>query len=110
MSVASTASMALAADGVGRQPRAHHRRGDTARKSARHLRAIGAGTLVVANRTRSRAEVLAASVDASVTDWDALAAQIGRADAIISAVNAPGWVITLDQLRDRVPAARRVSS
>lgn len=78
--------------------------GDTARKSARHLRAIGAGTLVVANRTRSRAEVLAASVDGRVTDWDALPHEIGRADAIISAVHATGWVITLDQLRCRVPA------
>ena len=79
--------------------------GDTARKSARHLRAIGAGTLVIANRTRSRAEGLAASVDADVADWDALPREIARADAIVSAVTAPGWVITLDQLRRRIPVA-----
>ena len=79
--------------------------GDTARKSARHLRAIGAGTLVIANRTRSRAEGLAAPLAAGVADWDALSHEIGRADAIISAVTASGWVITLDQLRRRAPAA-----
>lgn len=79
--------------------------GDTARKCARHLRAIGAGTLVIANRTRSRAEGLAASLDADVAEWDALPHEIARADAIVSAVTAPGWVTTLDQLRMRIPAA-----
>ena len=79
--------------------------GDTARKCARHLRAIGAGTLMIANRTRSRAESLAASLDGAVVDWDTLPREIARADAIVSAVNAPGWVITLDQLRARIPTA-----
>ena len=51
----------------------------------------------------SRAEGLAQSLNAGVADWDRLPHELARADAIVSAVNAPGWVITLDQLRKRAP-------
>ena len=75
--------------------------GDTARKAARYLRAAGAGSLVIANRTRSRAEAVAASVNADVADWDAIPDELARADVVISAVSASGWVVTLGQLRQR---------
>lgn len=81
--------------------------GDTARKAARHLNAIGVGRLVIANRTQSRAQDLAAPLHAEVVGLDAVPHEIARADAVISAVSAPGWVVTLDQLRRRARAAER---
>lgn len=78
--------------------------GDTARKTARHLSAIGVGSLVIANRTRSRAEELAASVNAEVAEWATLPNEVFRADAVISAVSTPAWVVTLEQLRERAQA------
>jgi glutamyl-tRNA reductase len=108
MSVASTAIQWLSAQ----MPLTGRRvliigAGDTARKAARHLNAIGVGALVIANRTRSRAGGLAASLNAEVVGLDALPHEIARADAVISAVSAPGWVVTLDQLRQRAQAAER---
>lgn len=108
MSVASTAIQWLSAQ----MPLSGRRvliigAGDTARKAARHLKAIGVHTLVIANRTRSRAEALAAALNAEVVGWDALPHELCLADVVISAVNAPGWVITLDQLRHRPQAAVR---
>ena len=108
MSVASTAVQRLSAH----MPLTGRRvliigAGDTARKAARHLGAIGVGSLVIANRTRSRAEELAASVNAEATEWAVLASEVSRADAVISAVSTPGWVVTLDQLRERAQAPGR---
>lgn len=108
MSVASTAIQRLTAH----MPVAGRRvliigAGDTARKTARHLSAIGVGSLVIANRTRARAEELAASVNAEVAEWAALPTEVRRADAVISAVSTPEWVVTLDQLRERAQAGER---
>ena len=108
MSVASTAIQQLTAH----MPVAGRRvliigAGDTARKTARLLRAIGVGPLVIANRTPARAEELAASVKAEVAEWAALPAEVRRADAVISAVSTAAWVVTLDQLRERAQASER---
>jgi len=81
--------------------------GDTARKTARHLRAIGVGSLVVTNRTRSRADNLAVSVNAAVAEWDTLPNELLRADAVISAVSTPEWVVTLEHLRERARVRER---
>ena len=75
--------------------------GDTARKVARHLRAVGAGSLVIANRTPARAVELAREVNAEAVGLDALPDEILRADAIISAVNGSEWLITRDHLQPR---------
>ena len=75
--------------------------GDTARKAARHLKAVGVRDLVVANRTVARAQDLAAGLGAEAVGLDALRAEIVRADAIVSAVNMSEWVITREHLRDR---------
>jgi len=75
--------------------------GNTARKAARHLKALGVGCLVIANRTLSRAAELSAALSAHAIDLSELAAELLRADVVISAVSAPQWVITCDQLRRR---------
>lgn len=79
--------------------------GDTGLKAARHLRALRVGTLVVANRTASRATQLAAVVSGEAIGLDALAGELARADAVVCAVGAPEPVIGEADLR-RAMAAR----
>lgn len=73
--------------------------GATGRKTARHLQSVGVGSLVVANRTISRAQEVAGPLGAEAVGLDALSHQLARADAVISAVDSPGWVVTFEQLR-----------
>ena len=63
--------------------------GATGVKVARHLRALGVGELVFANRTRERAEAAAPSFGADVIDFEALEHELTRADAIVCAVASP---------------------
>ena len=79
--------------------------GDTGLKAARHLAALGVGRLVIVNRTRSRAEALAATVGASAAGLEALAGELQSADAVVCAVAAPHWLISRSAL-ERAAAAR----
>ena len=72
--------------------------GTTGLKAARHLRALEAGRVTVANRTRERADAVAASVDADSIGLDGLLDEIGDADAVICAVASPTPVIGRDAL------------
>lgn len=54
----------------------------------------GAARVVVANRTRKKAERLAAGVDGEVADWDRLPEAVAAADLVISCTAASGVVIT----------------
>src|SRR6516165_10217039 len=75
---------------------------------------MGAARLVVANRSASHAQRLAASVPAAVTaataDLSRLPAEIAAADLVVSCTGAPGHVITADTVRaalaSRAPAGR----
>jgi glutamyl-tRNA reductase len=64
----------------------------------------GAAKIVVANRTRKRAERLAAGVGGTVADLDALEEAMAQADVVISCTGAAGVVITADQVRAAVNA------
>jgi glutamyl-tRNA reductase len=75
---------------------------------------MGAARLVVANRSASRAQRLAATVPGSVpattADLSRLPAEIAAADLVVSCTGAPGHVITADAVRAalalRAPAGR----
>jgi glutamyl-tRNA reductase len=75
---------------------------------------MGAARLVVANRSASRAQRLAASVPVTVTaataDLLGLPGEIAAADLVVSCTGAPGHVITADTVRaalaSRAPACR----
>jgi glutamyl-tRNA reductase len=54
----------------------------------------GAAHLVIANRTQSRAERLAASYAATAAGLDDLSAQVAAADVVIACTGAPGHLIT----------------
>jgi glutamyl-tRNA reductase len=64
----------------------------------------GAASIVVANRTRSRAERLAADVSATAAGLTDLAAAMGVADVVISCTGATGQVITGDMVSAAVTA------
>jgi len=57
--------------------------------AARHLIQQGAGTILVANRTESRAEKIAAEFHGTVIPFDALHEQADRADIVITSTGAP---------------------
>jgi glutamyl-tRNA reductase len=102
LSVASTAIHWLS----HRMPLSRHRvlligAGQTIEKAARHLHAIGVGSLVIVNRTHRHAAALAARVDAEAAPMEALSAELALADVVISAVSVSTWVLTLDQMRRR---------
>jgi glutamyl-tRNA reductase len=72
--------------------------GTTGLKAARHLRALEANRVTVANRTRERADAVAASVGADSIGLDGLLDEIRHADAVICAVASPTPVIGRDAL------------
>lgn len=75
--------------------------GDTAAKVGRHLRKLGTRSLTIANRTCSRGEALAADLQGAAVGLDEVERSLDEADAVVSAVNAPSWVVTRQQLRRR---------
>jgi glutamyl-tRNA reductase len=64
----------------------------------------GARSIVVANRTRSRAQRLAADVSATTAGLADLPAAMGAADVVISCTGATGHVITADMVSAAVTA------
>jgi glutamyl-tRNA reductase len=58
----------------------------------------GAAEVVVANRTRQRAEKLAAGVGGRATDMTDLVPKITAADLVVTCTGAPGHVITADMV------------
>jgi len=67
---------------------------DTGLKAARHLRYSGVTRLVLANRTRARAEAAAPALGADVADLEALADVLEDVDAVVVATRAPACVVT----------------
>jgi glutamyl-tRNA reductase len=67
----------------------------------------GAARVVVANRTRERAERLAASAGADTADLADLASEIAATDLVISCTGAAGLVITEAIVRDALGARAR---
>jgi len=76
--------------------------GETGELTATHLRGRGVGTLVVANRTRARAEELVAKLGGSVIDYDAVPAALHTADIVVTSVAAPGRVLAASDLHKAV--------
>jgi glutamyl-tRNA reductase len=64
----------------------------------------GAASITVANRTREKAERLAAGVGGAVADLADLPAAIAAADLVISCTGAAGLVITVPEVRQAVAA------
>jgi glutamyl-tRNA reductase len=75
--------------------------GETAAKVARQLKAIGTGTLVIANRTLDKARTLAAAHGGIAAGLDAVAEEIAAADVVICATYSSSWMVTRAHVANR---------
>lgn len=67
--------------------------GEMAEAAAVHLRSDGVAEIAVVNRTAGRGVALAEKVHGHYEPWEALAAQLGRADIVIASTGSPTPVI-----------------
>ena len=79
--------------------------GETAAKVARQLRALNAGTVVIANRTLDRAQALASTTGAIAVGLESIADQIAQADVVICAAHSTSWIVTHAHVAGRTPAS-----
>jgi glutamyl-tRNA reductase len=75
--------------------------GETAAKLTRHIAAIGAGSLVVANRTYPKAHDLASAYGGTAVTLDTLPSEIADADAVVCAASSDQWLVTRAMTGDR---------
>jgi glutamyl-tRNA reductase len=81
--------------------------GETGELTVKHLKAQGAGAVVVANRTLAAAQAVAARCDGRAACLDALDAELLGADIVISSTSAPGFLVDRDRLASVMRARRR---
>jgi glutamyl-tRNA reductase len=67
--------------------------GETSELAARHLLRQGVKSVFVANRTQTRAEQLAQTLDAKAIAWDAFPEHLVQTDIVISSTAAPHPII-----------------
>jgi glutamyl-tRNA reductase len=80
--------------------------GDMGALAARHLRAAGAATVGVVNRTAARGQALAEALQGQYHPWSSLDERLVRADIVLTTTNSDVPVVTLAQTR-RIMKARR---
>ena len=73
--------------------------GETGKLTAKHLTSRNLGKLLLANRTRSKADELAEQLHGSVIPYEEFQNHIHDVDIIITAVDAPSYVITAAHLK-----------
>ncbi len=73
--------------------------GETGELTAKHLAARNLGNLLITNRTRKRAEELAANLNGSVIDFDKLIEELTHVDIVISSVDSPSYIATANDLQ-----------
>lgn len=73
--------------------------GETGELTAKNLVGKGMSALFVANRTRSKAEELVATLGGTVVDYDQLQAKLVDVDIVISSVNSPTHVLESNHVR-----------
>jgi glutamyl-tRNA reductase len=81
--------------------------GETSELTVKHLRAQGAGAVVVANRTLAAAEELAGRCDGRAVCFDELDAELAAADIVISSTASPGFLIDRGRLAEVMRRRRR---
>jgi glutamyl-tRNA reductase len=76
--------------------------GSTAALAAQRLARVGAGPIVIANRSAERAERLARAVDGRAVTLDRLSEELTVADVVVSATASTGIVLTHDTVAEAV--------
>jgi glutamyl-tRNA reductase len=79
--------------------------GKMAESAMRHLKRAGASEILVTNRTRSRAEELAAEAGGRVIEYDRLLESVPEVDIVIASSGSPTYILTSEQVR--LAVARR---
>ncbi len=77
--------------------------GEAGQLVARALRPLGVSDLMIANRTRARAEELARQLGGRTVPMAELQRALVDADIVISATDAPGAIISRDMVREAMP-------
>jgi glutamyl-tRNA reductase len=80
--------------------------GKMAEAALQHLRRAGVGRILVTNRTRPRAEQLAAQAGGAVVDYEGFSRALPEVDIVITSSGATGWLLTPELLRPVVHARR----
>lgn len=73
--------------------------GDTGKLAAKHLIGKNIGKLLLANRTRERAEEIAAALGGTVVDFRNIATIVEEVDIIMTSVNAAGYILSESDLQ-----------
>jgi glutamyl-tRNA reductase len=76
--------------------------GETGELTARHLVGKGIGKLLVANRTRAKAEELVGSLGGEVIEFDNFLSGLNGVDIIITSIDSPHFIITADRLAEEM--------
>ena len=74
--------------------------------AARHLYRSGVTQILVANRTRSRAEQVAELVRGRIIDYENLFTTLPEVDIVITSSGAPDYVLTKDRMRKIIDARK----
>lgn len=67
--------------------------------AARHLQRAGCARILVTNRTRARAEEMAALVEGQVIDYETFHARMPEMDIVITSSGAPDYLLRKDDMR-----------
>jgi len=73
--------------------------GKMAELAAKHLRRAGCGHIHVTNRTRARAEQMAALVEGDVLDYDAFRQRLHEMDIVLASSGATEYILRKDDVR-----------
>jgi glutamyl-tRNA reductase len=68
--------------------------GEMSELAARHLLRQGVGRILIANRTKARAEEMAAQFSGTAVDFDRYAEVLPEVDIVITSTGAPGFILT----------------
>lgn len=74
--------------------------GEMGELAARHLRDQGVGTLIVANRTRARADAVAGVLGGEAIAFEAWPAALAGVDIVITSTGAPEVLVTRQTVRE----------
>jgi len=78
--------------------------GETGEITAKNLVGRGIGRLTIANRTRAKADELAASIGGTAIEFGELLTALKEVDIVISSVNSPTYVLTADEVKRTMKA------
>lgn len=73
--------------------------GKMAESAARHLRRAGVSDILVTNRTRSRADLLAEEFQGQVAPYEEFLNVLPEVDIVLASSSAPHYILTREQMR-----------